>query len=173
VVISLIIQDGFFPFLSYQGFLLASKSVFLMLARGKLLTVVFVQHCVEAQIITDLLPHNIISSVYSPHQSSSTPLALSNSTLTNLLCGASHAEAANYPFCTIDPNVVQGKCCYLNPQWLKTSLIREGCLCTRTTSLHLISVSHHVMHSHTSIHFYSLSVLGAVAPYYASRLNLQ
>lgn len=29
------------------------------------------------------------------------------STLTNLLCGANHAEAANYPFCTIDPNVVQ------------------------------------------------------------------
>lgn len=28
------------------------------------------------------------------------------STLTNLLCGANHAEAANYPFCTIDPNVV-------------------------------------------------------------------
>lgn len=29
------------------------------------------------------------------------------STLTNLLSGATHAEAANYPFCTIDPNVVQ------------------------------------------------------------------
>lgn len=29
------------------------------------------------------------------------------STLTNLLAGATHAEAANYPFCTIDPNVVQ------------------------------------------------------------------
>lgn len=29
------------------------------------------------------------------------------STLTNLLAGAAHAEAANYPFCTIDPNVVQ------------------------------------------------------------------
>jgi len=29
------------------------------------------------------------------------------STLTNLLSGANHAEAANYPFCTIDPNVVQ------------------------------------------------------------------
>eukprot|EP01083_Nonionella_stella_P075903 206570_1 len=29
------------------------------------------------------------------------------STLTNLLAGASHAEAANYPFCTIDPNEVQ------------------------------------------------------------------
>jgi len=29
------------------------------------------------------------------------------SSLTNLLCGAMHAEAANYPFCTIDPNVVQ------------------------------------------------------------------
>jgi GTP-binding protein YchF len=29
------------------------------------------------------------------------------STLTNLLAGAMHAEAANYPFCTIDPNVVQ------------------------------------------------------------------
>jgi len=29
------------------------------------------------------------------------------STLTNLLTGANHAEAANYPFCTIDPNVVQ------------------------------------------------------------------
>eukprot|EP00978_Attheya_sp_CCMP212_P025510 scaffold82182_cov44-Attheya_sp.AAC.3 len=28
------------------------------------------------------------------------------STLTNLLAGAMHAEAANYPFCTIDPNVV-------------------------------------------------------------------
>jgi len=29
------------------------------------------------------------------------------SSLTNLLAGANHAEAANYPFCTIDPNVVQ------------------------------------------------------------------
>ncbi|KAL9190782.1 hypothetical protein ACHAXT_000488 [Thalassiosira profunda] len=29
------------------------------------------------------------------------------STLTNLLAGACHAEAANYPFCTIDPNMVQ------------------------------------------------------------------
>jgi GTP-binding protein YchF len=29
------------------------------------------------------------------------------STLTNLLAGACHAEAANYPFCTIDPNVVR------------------------------------------------------------------
>mmetsp|Transcript_5536 Transcript_5536/g.10716 ORF Transcript_5536/g.10716 Transcript_5536/m.10716 type:complete len:300 (+) Transcript_5536:182-1081(+) len=29
------------------------------------------------------------------------------SSLTNLLAGAMHAEAANYPFCTIDPNVVQ------------------------------------------------------------------
>lgn len=29
------------------------------------------------------------------------------STLTNLLAGASHAEAANYPFCTIDPNMVR------------------------------------------------------------------
>lgn len=29
------------------------------------------------------------------------------STLTNLLAGAQHAEAANYPFCTIDPNMVQ------------------------------------------------------------------
>lgn len=28
------------------------------------------------------------------------------STLTNLLAGACHAEAANYPFCTIDPNMV-------------------------------------------------------------------
>lgn len=28
------------------------------------------------------------------------------STITNLLSGANHAEAANYPFCTIDPNVV-------------------------------------------------------------------
>jgi len=27
--------------------------------------------------------------------------------LTNVLAGANHAEAANYPFCTIDPNVVQ------------------------------------------------------------------
>jgi len=29
------------------------------------------------------------------------------SSLTNMLAGAMHAEAANYPFCTIDPNVVQ------------------------------------------------------------------
>jgi GTP-binding protein YchF len=29
------------------------------------------------------------------------------SSLTNLLAGASHAEAANYPFCTIDPNMVR------------------------------------------------------------------
>jgi len=29
------------------------------------------------------------------------------STLTNLLAGACHADAQNYPFCTIDPNMVQ------------------------------------------------------------------
>jgi GTP-binding protein YchF len=29
------------------------------------------------------------------------------SSLTNYMAGAAHAEAANYPFCTIDPNVVQ------------------------------------------------------------------
>jgi len=29
------------------------------------------------------------------------------SSLTNLLCGEAHAEAANYPFCTIDPNHVR------------------------------------------------------------------
>jgi GTP-binding protein YchF len=29
------------------------------------------------------------------------------SSLANLLAGANHAEAANYPFCTIDPNVIQ------------------------------------------------------------------
>lgn len=29
------------------------------------------------------------------------------SSLTNLLAGATHAEAANYPFCTIDPNMVR------------------------------------------------------------------
>eukprot|EP00529_Nitzschia_sp_RCC80_P020194 CAMPEP_0113488968 /NCGR_PEP_ID=MMETSP0014_2-20120614/26290_1 /TAXON_ID=2857 /ORGANISM="Nitzschia sp." /LENGTH=427 /DNA_ID=CAMNT_0000382697 /DNA_START=51 /DNA_END=1334 /DNA_ORIENTATION=- /assembly_acc=CAM_ASM_000159 len=29
------------------------------------------------------------------------------SSLSNLLAGAMHAEAANYPFCTIDPNVLQ------------------------------------------------------------------
>lgn len=29
------------------------------------------------------------------------------SSLTNLLAGNTHAEAANYPFCTIDPNVTQ------------------------------------------------------------------
>lgn len=29
------------------------------------------------------------------------------SSLTNLLCGQMHAEAANYPFCTIDPNFVR------------------------------------------------------------------
>jgi hypothetical protein len=29
------------------------------------------------------------------------------STLTNMLAGANHLEAANYPFCTIDPSVVQ------------------------------------------------------------------
>jgi ribosome-binding ATPase YchF (GTP1/OBG family) len=29
------------------------------------------------------------------------------SSLSNLLAGAMHAEAANYPFCTIDPNILQ------------------------------------------------------------------
>lgn len=38
-----------------------------------------------------------------------TPLHIQvgKSTLTNLLTGAMHAEAANYPFCTIDPNIVR------------------------------------------------------------------
>ena len=40
------------------------------------------------------------------HSNSGLP-NVGKSTLTNLLAGAAHAEAANYPFCTIDPNVVR------------------------------------------------------------------
>jgi len=50
------------------------------------------------------------------------------SSLTNLLSGANHAEAANYPFCTIDPNVVQ--CVvpdknfrYLSETWKAPSIV--------------------------------------------------
>lgn len=50
------------------------------------------------------------------------------STITNLLCGASHAEAANYPFCTIDPNVVSvvvpdQKFKYLVDTWKPPSIV--------------------------------------------------
>jgi GTP-binding protein YchF len=50
------------------------------------------------------------------------------STLTNLLAGASHAEAANYPFCTIDPNVVRcivpdQKFKYLADTWNPPSVV--------------------------------------------------
>uniref|UniRef100_A0A7S2P2W4 Obg-like ATPase homolog n=1 Tax=Leptocylindrus danicus TaxID=163516 RepID=A0A7S2P2W4_9STRA len=50
------------------------------------------------------------------------------STITNLLCGANHAEAANYPFCTIDPNEVQcivpdQKFKYLVDTWKSPSII--------------------------------------------------
>ena len=50
------------------------------------------------------------------------------SSLTNLLAGANHAEAANYPFCTIDPNVVQcvvpdQKFRYLVDVWKSTSVV--------------------------------------------------
>ena len=50
------------------------------------------------------------------------------STLTNLLAGACHAEAANYPFCTIDPNVVQAivpdqKFKYLADCWKPPSVV--------------------------------------------------
>jgi len=50
------------------------------------------------------------------------------STITNLLCGASHAEAANYPFCTIDPNVVSvvvpdQKFKYLADTWKPPSIV--------------------------------------------------
>jgi len=50
------------------------------------------------------------------------------STLTNLLSGANHAEAANYPFCTIDPNVTRCvvpdlKLSYLNDIYKPTSFI--------------------------------------------------
>mmetsp|Transcript_11462 Transcript_11462/g.21218 ORF Transcript_11462/g.21218 Transcript_11462/m.21218 type:complete len:429 (+) Transcript_11462:124-1410(+) len=50
------------------------------------------------------------------------------STLTNLLCGACHAEAANYPFCTIDPNMVQAivpdqKFKYLVDTWKPPSVV--------------------------------------------------
>jgi len=50
------------------------------------------------------------------------------STLTNLLAGACHAEAANYPFCTIDPNVVtcvvpDQKFNYLAKTWKPPSIV--------------------------------------------------
>jgi len=50
------------------------------------------------------------------------------STLTNILSGAFHAEAANYPFCTIDPNMVQAvvpdqKFKYLADQWKPPSVV--------------------------------------------------
>lgn len=50
------------------------------------------------------------------------------STLTNLLAGAAHAEAANYPFCTIDPNMVQAivpdqKFKYLVDVWKPPSVV--------------------------------------------------
>lgn len=50
------------------------------------------------------------------------------STLTNILAGACHAEAANYPFCTIDPNVVQAtvpdqKFQYLVKTWKPPSIV--------------------------------------------------
>jgi len=50
------------------------------------------------------------------------------STLTNILSGAFHAEAANYPFCTIDPNMVQAivpdqKFQYLVDTWKPPSVV--------------------------------------------------
>jgi len=50
------------------------------------------------------------------------------STVTNLLSGANHAEAANYPFCTIDPNVVtvvvpDQKFKYLSDSWKPPSIV--------------------------------------------------
>jgi len=50
------------------------------------------------------------------------------STVTNLLSGATHAEAANYPFCTIDPNVVSvivpdQKFRYLSGVWKPPSIV--------------------------------------------------
>ena len=50
------------------------------------------------------------------------------STIANLLSGATHAEAANYPFCTIDPNVVSvvvpdQKFKYLSNTWKSPSIV--------------------------------------------------
>lgn len=50
------------------------------------------------------------------------------STIANLLCGACHAEAANYPFCTIDPNVMSvvvpdQKFKYLSDTWKSGSIV--------------------------------------------------
>lgn len=50
------------------------------------------------------------------------------SSLTNLLCGEAHAEAANYPFCTIDPNHVRAivpdkKFDYLAKTWSPPSVV--------------------------------------------------
>jgi ribosome-binding ATPase YchF (GTP1/OBG family) len=50
------------------------------------------------------------------------------STLTNQLAGAAHAEAANFPFCTIDPNVIQcrvpdQKFKYLAETWKPPSVV--------------------------------------------------
>ena len=50
------------------------------------------------------------------------------STLTNLMAGAFHAEAANYPFCTIDPNMVKAivpdqKFKYLAATWKPPSVV--------------------------------------------------
>jgi len=53
---------------------------------------------------------------------------IGKSTITNLLSGANHAEAANYPFCTIDPNVVNvvvpdQKFKYLVDTWKSPSIV--------------------------------------------------
>ena len=50
------------------------------------------------------------------------------STLTNILAGANHAEAQNYPFCTIDPNKVKAivpdqKFKYLADTWKPPSVV--------------------------------------------------
>lgn len=53
---------------------------------------------------------------------------MGKSTLTNLISGAMHAEAANYPFCTIDPNIARcivpdKKFEYLADTWKPPSVI--------------------------------------------------
>lgn len=53
---------------------------------------------------------------------------MGKSTLTNQLAGAAHAAAENYPFCTIDPNVVQcvvpdQKFRYLADTWKPPSIV--------------------------------------------------
>jgi len=103
---------GFGTFLVLSLFSSILYYIILLLCRveSKALAFVVISPWILFQRINSSLSDSRDTAIYILLSSHTIEVGLPNvgkSSLTNMLAGASHAEAANYPFCTIDPNVVQ------------------------------------------------------------------